>query len=342
MNPFLHLRTLLLLGLLFAQGVTLTVAQTNTPVAPEVPTSATVTVRGSVQIPAGAEVPEGGLDVVLLKFVVDAEGQVNTTGPVARIKSDPEGHFEFQEVPREVRAAYRVGSRVRGELISSEIFFMHPDQAVFEVNLAVPGVSEETEKLELEQTSLVLENALGELRVTEVLSLINPLRERIDTRGRPLVVRLPEDLSEFQMMEARPDQDYRLSPGKLEITRIFPQGGIQLLYQYSLPAWLGSLSFSRPLTHPPEQMSVFTAIDLLEIRSEQLEFKGKQTLGGTAFRVWNGKPGSQTSLELTVGGIPVKSQVYYVITLFTLVLLGLLAFVFYRTRLRPARRNPAP
>ncbi len=297
--------------------------------------SPTVTVEGQVQVDATA-IPPGGLDVVLLKFVVDDQGNVNTTGPVARIKSDAQGQFRFADVPREMRAAYRLGSRINGELVSSELFFMSPDRVTFEVNIQPPTTSTDTAKLDIEQTSLVFEGGIGLLQMTEVLSISNPTQDRIDTSETPLVVELPDGFRSFRMLEAKEGEDYQLSGNQLSITRLFPPGGRQILYQYQLPALFGQATVVRPLKHSLELLSAFTALDDLTIQSDQLEYTGEQSMGGTQFRVWKGKAGTATAAELTVSGIAVQAQVYGIVTIVVLVLLSLVLLVFWKTRLGQA------
>ncbi len=294
--------------------------------------SPTVNVEGQVQADASAIPPEG-LDVVLLKFVVDAQGNVNTTGPVARIKSDAQGNFRFEQVPREMRAAYRLGSRVNGELISSELFFMSPDRVTFQVNIEPPTTSTDTEKLDIEQTSLVFEGGIGLLQMTEVLSISNATKDRIDTSEKPLTVELPDGFENFRMLEAQEGTDYRLSGNELSITRLFPPGGMQVLYQYQLPAFFGQATVVRPVKHSLELLSAFTSLDELTIQSDQLEYTGEQSMGGTQFRVWKGKAGTSTAAELTVRGIAVQPQVYVVVTLVVLAALVLVVLVFWKTRL---------
>ena len=62
-----------------------------------------VHLKGHVQLPSNVVMPEGKLDVVLLKFVLNSEGQVTPTGPQARVKTDAEGDFEFLNIIADLR-----------------------------------------------------------------------------------------------------------------------------------------------------------------------------------------------------------------------------------------------
>ena len=57
--------------------------------------SESVEISGKILISEEVKIPEGGLDVVLLKFVVNEQGEITTTGPQARVKSQPDGSFRI-------------------------------------------------------------------------------------------------------------------------------------------------------------------------------------------------------------------------------------------------------
>ena len=48
-----------------------------------------VEISGKILVPEKVLIPEGGLDVVLLKFVVNEQGEITTSGPQARHASHP-------------------------------------------------------------------------------------------------------------------------------------------------------------------------------------------------------------------------------------------------------------
>ena len=62
-----------------------------------------ISIEGQVQVPEGISLSEG-LDVVLLKFVLDPSGEVVPAGPVGRTKTDDTGRFRFEDPPRDDRA----------------------------------------------------------------------------------------------------------------------------------------------------------------------------------------------------------------------------------------------
>ena len=84
---------------------------------------AEITVKGKIRLPSGELTPEEGLNVVLLKLVLNAEGQVTPVGPQGRVKTDSKGNFEFLRVNPDYRAGYQLGTRVDGKLYSTKVFF---------------------------------------------------------------------------------------------------------------------------------------------------------------------------------------------------------------------------
>ena len=99
-----------------------------------------ISIEGQVQVPEGISLSEG-LDVVLIKFVLDPSGEVVPAGPVGRTKTDDTGRFRFEDPPRDDRAGYRLGTRFEGNLYSSEVFFMRPEQQLITVDIRLPSTS---------------------------------------------------------------------------------------------------------------------------------------------------------------------------------------------------------
>ena len=153
--------------------------------------SKSVEISGKILVPEKVIIPEGGLDVVLLKFVVNEQGEITTTGPQARVKSQPDGSFRILEVPRDLRAAYRIGTRVEGRLHQSNVVFLNDQDSSYQVEVQVPGISQKVELLELEKASLILERDLGKVRVTEVWEIYNPSRDLIDSVNSGYRINLP-------------------------------------------------------------------------------------------------------------------------------------------------------
>ena len=84
-------------------------------------TQSEITVKGRIILQSGDLIPEEGLNVVLLKLVLNAEGEITPLGPQGRVKTDNKGHFKFLRINSDYRAGYQLGTRVDGKLYSSFI-----------------------------------------------------------------------------------------------------------------------------------------------------------------------------------------------------------------------------
>ena len=102
------------------------------------------------------------------------------------MKTDGDGVFRFRDVPLELRAAFRIGTRVEGRLHQSEVFFMNEKETQYEIDLAILGVSEDVERIRVEQASLILEAGIGQISVTEIWSFFNSSPDIVDSRKNPL------------------------------------------------------------------------------------------------------------------------------------------------------------
>ena len=300
------------------------------------PTVLNITVKGKVILSSGAETSPEALDVVLLKFILSPEGEVTPVGPQGRVKTNTSGDFEFIKVKQNLRAGYQLGTRVDGELYSSKIFFMKSGETLIERDIIIPGISTAVEKLETSQVTLVIESGLGAVTVTEVLVFNNSTPEKINTSARPLVQKLPAGIKDFRMMDSKSanSMKHQLEENVLKISYIFPIGSTQIIYQYILPAWFGSLGISRKFEHPLEIVGVFTPIDRLQIKSDELIFSGKQSLNDTTFLTWKSKVSDSNRLNFKISNVPTTSLQYAGVSVIILILLFSAVALFYKQRLR--------
>ena len=110
---------------------------------------------------SGDLIPEEGLNVVLLKLVLNAEGEITPLGPQGRVKTDSNGNFEFLRVIPDYRAGYQLGTRLNGKLYSTKVFFFKPGEDRVERDILIPGITTDINKLEISQVSLVIESGLS-------------------------------------------------------------------------------------------------------------------------------------------------------------------------------------
>ncbi|MGK5092885.1 carboxypeptidase-like regulatory domain-containing protein [Deltaproteobacteria bacterium TL4] len=293
-----------------------------------------VTVEGQVVPPSGKSLPVDGVEVVLLKFGLDAQGTLSTNGPLAKQKTDSKGYYKFTSIPVDTKAAYRIGSNLEEDLFSSEYFFMQEDKPSIKVDLVIPGTSIETDKLQLPQISLFIEANIGRVLIAEVLYFNNPTKEAIDTYKTPLIIDLPKGATEVQMVgQNQPEQpDYEIFNNYLQLMRRFPPGNTQIIVQYFLSSSFGSLTVEKEFRLPFQEGQIFTLTKVLQIESEDLQFTGTQTMGDSEFLSWKIRDLASKPLTLTIQNIP-TSQTQYTsmgVVIFALLLIFAVAFIKFR------------
>ena len=296
---------------------------------------AEMTVKGLIRLPSGELVPEEGLNVVLLKLVLNAEGQVTPVGPQGRVKTDSKGNFEFLKVNPDYRAGYQLGTRVDGKLYSTKVFFFKAGEKQVEKDIVIPGITTDTNKLEISQVLLVIESGLSLVTVTEVLSFYNSSPNRIDTRNSSLEHSLPKGMENFTMIQSSsgPKVEHQIDNSKLIINHVFPLGNTQIMFHYNLGAWFGSLNMQREFNYSLDKVYVFTPSGQLQIKSDQLIFSGKQNMQETDFLTWKGKASDSNQLKFKISKVPVDSLEYIGISGIILLLLFLSVIMFFRNRL---------
>jgi len=294
-----------------------------------------LTVKGRIRLLSGELIPEERLNVVLLKLVLNAEGQVTPVGPQGRVKTDSKGNFEFLRVNPDYRAGYQLGTRVNGNLYSTKVFFFKTGEKQVEKDIVIPGITTDINKLEVNEVSLVIESGLSSVTVTEVLSIYNSSPDRIDTRGGSFEHALPKGMYNFTMIQSRSGTKigYQINDRILYINHVFPPGNTQIIFHYNMRAWFRSVTIQTEFNHSLDKVSVFTPSGLLQIKSAQLIFSGKQQIHETDFLVWTVKASDSNQLKLKISNVPVDSLGYIGISGIILLLLFLLVVIFYRNRL---------
>ena len=301
---------------------------------------AEMTVEGRVRLPSGELILEEGLNVVLLKLVLNAEGQVTPVGPQGRVKTDSKGNFEFLRVNPDDRAGYQLGTRVDGKLYSTKVFFFKAGEKQVEKDIVIPGIITDINKLEISQVWLVIESGLSSVTVTEVLSFYNSSPDRIDTRNRSLEQALPKGMENFTMIQSSsgPEIEHQIDNSKLIINHVFTPGNTQIIFHYNLGAWFGRVNMQREFNHSLGKVSVFTPSGQLQIKSSQLNFSGKQQMHETDFLAWKVKESDSNQLKFKISNVPVDSLEYIGIVGLILLLLLLSVIMFYRKRLMMRNR----
>ena len=295
-----------------------------------------VGIRGRILLPEGMSPPAQGHEVVLLKYILTGEEKVTTTGPQGRVKTDGDGFFRFGDVPLELRAAFRIGTRVEGRLHQSEVFFMNEKETQYEIDLAIPGVSEDVERIRVEQASLILEAGIGQMSVTEIWSFLNSSGDIVDSSRNPLSLTLPPGYRDFSAPNQVGSEEgiYSLKGNELKITRLFPPGSNQLIFQYVLDSWFGRVELVKPFRNSLKNVRVFTPVNLLNLSSPQLSYRGEQKLHKVLFSSWQGKDVDTGLLHLVVSSVPLRILDYGLVGLVLFFLLTAMFLSFYFFRLK--------
>ena len=275
------------------------------------------------------------LDVVLLKYVLNKNGEVIPLGPQGRVKTIKNGNFEFINVVRDLKAGFQLGTRFKGELYSSKIFFMKEGDTSIEKNIIIPSVSYEIEKLRITNMSIVIESRLGKVLITEVLLLSNQSQGGINTSKNPFEIKLPKKIENFKMLSktTKNSINHKIENNILKIDQIFQKGDTQIIYQYNLNALFGNLEINRKFAHSSEIIGIFTPIDGLQINSDMLIFSGKQKFEKTTYLAWKVRASDSNSIIIKISKIPSTSLQYFIVTIILLFLFSFTVLLFFKKRL---------
>ena len=293
------------------------------------------TVKGRIRLPSVELIPKEGLNVVLLKLVLNSEGHVTPVGPQGRVKSDRKGNFEFLRFSPDYRAGYQLGTRVEGKLYSTKVFFFKAGEKQVEKDIIIPDITTDIKKLGINQVSLVIESGLSSVTITEVLSFYNSSTDRIDTRDNSIIHVLPKGMYNFTMIKSHTGSEieHQIDDKKLIISHVFPPGNTQIIFHYNIGSWYGTINIQREFNHSLDKVSVFTPSGQLLIQSSQLIFSGKQKIHETDFLVWKVQSSDSNKLQFEISNIPVNSIEYIGVIGIILFLLFLSVIIFIRNRL---------
>ena len=207
---------------------------------------------------------------------------------------------------------------------------MRPEQQLITKDIRLPSTSFDTGALVFNESSLFFESNIDQLIVTEVISVQNPTEDNILSTQSHLLMELPNAHENFRVLEDGP-ATYQQEGNQLRWTRGFPPGDTQLLFQYTIPVFLGSHSLQKRYAHRLDRVSVFTPAKRLDVSSSQLTFQGNQTFGDVDFLAWRAQASDASLLEIRISNIPVDSRNYAFVSLAVfLTLLLAVGWFFWR------------
>ncbi len=294
-----------------------------------------ITITGQIKQSSRELTNLEGLDVVLLKYILNENGEITPTGPQKRVKTKTNGFYRFTNVIADFQAGFQLGTRYEYNLYNSKIFFMKKGQTLIEKNIIVPRISYSVEKLEISKVSIVIESGLGKVFITEILVFSNKSLERINTKNNPLEYKLPEGIQNFRMLKGNTKDiiKHHIAKNILKIDHIFQTGNNQIIFQYSLPAIFGRLLIEREFDHSLELVGIFTPINRLEIRSDMIAFVGTQKFNQTTFLSWKSKASDLNRLNLKISNVPQTYYQYFIVTFVLLFLFFCTVLLFFKKKL---------
>ena len=276
-----------------------------------------------------------GAKVVLVKFTLDGQGQPQGA-PIQTQDADGQGRYAFKQVPVDVHAVYKLGTRIAGRLVASEPFTFPEGQRLVQLNLTVPGIVSDATGLFFKQALVAFEPAVGGVWVTEVLHVGNPTANVIDAASAPLELSVPEGASDLKMIREEQDgaNHSHLGPKLLVYGRIQP-GDTTIAFRYRLGAALGSVQVEKRYPHPVEELLVLAPQGSLRLTSEQLSPQQTRQFEGVAYDSW----GSQRmpalrSVIVKAQGIPIRQELFLIPLLGFFAAMGGVLWWFLRKRLR--------
>lgn len=292
-----------------------------------------VNVEGAIIPPFEGETING-VTVVLLKFTLNEQGQPSTTGPENQTLTDENGRFTFTISEPDYRAAYRVGSRYNQELISSDFFFLKPENTSITVEIRVPTIIDNEGQLRIWESSLFIESGLGFLTMTEVLLIENSVQDRIDTTNSPLIWELPKHFSTFRMLQKNQEdqQGYQLLGSQLHLQQIFPSGRSNVVFQYTIPARFGSYTLRKRFPQSVTTFRLLTPEGQLEISSPALRRTPGEQIGEQLYIGWESRK-APSNMKIEITNIIVRQSSYWYVSGGVFIALGILVVIFFKFRL---------
>jgi len=281
-----------------------------------------------------------GASVVLLRFQLDASGKPQG-GPVGRVQAGEGGTYAFSKVPIDRKAVYRIGTRIDGNLISSNVFSFPADTNKVVMDVVIPEVTQDLSVLTMTQALLAIEPRQGGVFVTEVLHLSNPAPNILDATKEPFQLSIPADSAHFEMLsQGSEDIRHEQIGSKLMVFSQFRPGENTLAFRYLLPTSFGSLTLRKSYPVNTTTVMVLSPSGGLEVGGAGLIPGAQRDLDGTKFNVWTTPPlPAGNDLTLGIDGIPVSQWIFLIFMSAIPVFLSgvVIWFVMVRLKRKPAK-----
>ena len=276
-----------------------------------------------------------GATVVLVEFTIGADKKPKSR-EVGRQLAGDGGSYTFRNIPLNRKAVYRLGSKVEGQSISTEIFTFPASQTSLTMNLSLPEVKRDVSGLTMDQVLLAFEPTQGSVVVTEVFHFRNGTQSVLDTAQSPIRLPIPtkaENINVLRQDLASGGHDRVGS--NIMLHGQFKQGPSTFAFNYTLPSWFGGVTLSKSYPFPIREVLVLSPEGKLAISGNQIQSLGSRKVQTATYDSWgfSGNPPG-TVFSVSVKGIPIPQQVLLLSLVgFFLVMSGVVIW-FLRVRMR--------
>ncbi|MFH1524259.1 MAG: hypothetical protein ABIF04_04790 [Chloroflexota bacterium] len=267
------------------------------------PSPALVTIQGTVTMDSdsGAALPMD-LTVSLLVYDTQAEQEVQTLTTAVQ----PDGKYQFEEVPLNSSRAYLASVEYSGVTYVSDAVFYDETKSGYDLPIVLYESSDDPSTLTLNQIHIVFAlSSQNVIQVTELYILTNPGSQALiiagDWTSIPFI-QVPEEALDIRYQPAPGGSPFLPAiGGRALLPGMEKQYGI--VVSFTLP-YDRSLKLSQPFSLPVSSLTVFFPQGM-RLQSKQLTDVGTQDIQGETYHIYQGESlASGSSLSLTLSGQP--------------------------------------
>ena len=247
-------------------------------------------------------------------------------------KTDKKGEFIIPVSSHIEGTFYRINVNINGQIIGSRPLRFDPGKTVIRVNLRQPGVVEGIHNITFSKHMMVFDMLENVIQVTELINFNNQSQSTVNTRGNPLIKRIPEEAINFQIPQQAPGVSIIKGTGSVSIEFFVAPGSNQLFFNYDLPLnGSTSLSFSNEPAPGVSAMELILSGSALDVSFQSVD---QGTLGQIkeSTKFFN-KQGFRTkmlslnpavkNIEIEIAGIPMaQKKLFYPATILLVILLA--------------------
>jgi len=252
--------------------------------------------------------------------------------PLGEGKTDKNGNFVIP-IPDHVEGTfYRVNTTIKDQLIGSRPLRFDPGETVIRIELRQPGMVAGIQNITFSKHLMVFDLLEDVIQVTELVNFENRTQSTVNTRGNPLVKRIPEQAVNFQMPRQAPGVDIVGTPGSVSIEFFVAPGANQLFFNYDLPVdGSSNLSFYNEPAPGVSSMELILSGSMLDATfqsvdkgtlgqiTESKKFFNKQAFRSKMMRL---SP-SVNNVEIEISGIPMaQKKLFYPATILLVIMLA--------------------